>query len=63
MTTITVDPDGRVTLPDELKEKAGISPGAEVEVRWQNGHLEIEPPARKVRLERRGMVMVAVPED
>lgn len=52
-----------MALPTELKEKAGITPGAELEVRWHDGHLEIEPPIRKVRLERKGMVMVAIPEE
>jgi hypothetical protein len=34
-----------------------------LEVRWRDGRIEIEPAPIPVRLERRGRLLVAVPED
>ena len=33
-----------------------------LEVRWQDGRIEIEPAAAAVKLVRRGRLLVAVPE-
>ena len=62
----TIDEAGRVVLPEELREAAGLSPGMEVEVRLSDGRIEIEPettgetlPVKLVR--RPGGLLVAVP--
>jgi AbrB family looped-hinge helix DNA binding protein len=38
-----VDSKGRVVLPQELRDRLGISPGTEVEVREEDGRAVIEP--------------------
>ena len=57
----TVDPDGRVMLPEELRAEAGICPGMELDARWEDGRIELAPLEAAVRLERRGGLVVAVP--
>ena len=59
--TTTIDPAGRLVLPKALREKAGIVPGMRLEIRWRDGRIEIEPPPREIRIERRGRVLVAEP--
>jgi AbrB family looped-hinge helix DNA binding protein len=58
----TIDPEGRLVIPEEIRRLAGLRPGTEVEVRWRDGLVEIEPDVLPVRLERRGRLLVAVPE-
>ena len=38
-----VDSKGRIVLPQELRDRLGISPGTEVEVREEDGRAVIEP--------------------
>lgn len=38
-----VDSKGRVTVPKELRERFGLDPGTEVEVREEEGRVVIEP--------------------
>lgn len=38
-----VDSKGRIVLPQELRERLGISPGTEVEVREEDGKAVVEP--------------------
>jgi AbrB family looped-hinge helix DNA binding protein len=40
-----VDSKGRIVLPQELRDRLGISPGTEVEVREEDGRAVIEPEA------------------
>lgn len=58
----TIDAAGRLVIPKELRRRAGIEPGIPLDIRWHNGHIEIEPASAPVRLERRGRFLVAVPE-
>lgn len=39
----TVDSKGRVVLPKEVRERLGITPGTEVEVREEDGKAVVEP--------------------
>ncbi|MUV59423.1 AbrB/MazE/SpoVT family DNA-binding domain-containing protein [Halobacterium sp. CBA1126] len=39
----TVDSKGRIVLPQELRERLGIAPGTEVEVREEDGKAVVEP--------------------
>jgi len=39
----TVDSKGRVVLPQRVRERLGISPGSEVEIREQDGRAIVEP--------------------
>ncbi|MCG1001999.1 MULTISPECIES: AbrB/MazE/SpoVT family DNA-binding domain-containing protein [Halobacterium] len=38
-----VDSKGRIVLPQELRERLGIAPGTEVEVREEDGKAVVEP--------------------
>ena len=40
---VTVDAKGRVVLPQEIRERLGITPGTEVEVRSEDGRAVVEP--------------------
>jgi len=40
---VTVDPDGRIALPEDVREQVSISPGTEVDVREDDGKVIIEP--------------------
>lgn len=39
---VTVDSKGRIVIPREVRERFGLSPGTEVEVREGNGELVVE---------------------
>ena len=51
-----VDSKGRIVLPQEVRERLGITPGTEVEVREEDGKAVVEPeddPERIIeRMER-----------
>lgn len=39
----TVDDKGRIVLPKEVRERLGVTPGTEVEVRAEDGKAVVEP--------------------
>lgn len=53
---VTVDSKGRVVIPQDLRERLGITPGTEVAVREEDGKAVVEPeddPERVIeRMER-----------
>ena len=57
-----MDETGRVIVPSDIVHQAGLEPGAELEVRLRDGVIELLPSTLPVRLERRGHLLVAVPE-
>jgi AbrB family looped-hinge helix DNA binding protein len=59
----TIDPAGRIVVPKPIREAAGLTPGTPLSIRLVQGHVEIEPLAAPVKLERRGHLLVAVPRD
>lgn len=59
--TITMDSAGRVVIPKDIRREAEIEPGMPLEVRVDNGRIEIMPKTLPVRIERRGPLAVAVP--
>lgn len=58
----TIDAAGRIVVPKAIREELGLYGGQEVELSALDGKIEIELPATRVRLERRGKHLVAVPE-
>jgi AbrB family looped-hinge helix DNA binding protein len=56
----TIDAAGRLEIPEEIRRQAGLQPGMPLEVRWHDGHIEIEPALASVRLVRDGPLLVAV---
>ena len=59
----TIDSAGRLVIPKELRRQAGLKPGMPLDVRLRDGLIEIEPTALAVKLERRGRLLVAVPQE
>ena len=57
----TLDAAGRLTVPEEIREQAGLTPGMLLEVRFRDGRIEIEPATMEVDLVRKGRFLVAVP--
>lgn len=49
-------------IPKEIRREARLAPGAPLEIRWHDGRIEIEPAPAAVRLQRRGRLLVAVPQ-
>ncbi|HVS00605.1 MAG TPA: AbrB/MazE/SpoVT family DNA-binding domain-containing protein [Thermoanaerobaculia bacterium] len=58
---VTMDPKGRLIVPESIRKQAGILPGVPLEIRVREGRIEIEPSPRDVRLVRKGRLIVAVP--
>jgi AbrB family looped-hinge helix DNA binding protein len=58
----TIDAAGRLMIPRAVRRQAGLQPGTVVDVRWQDGHIHVEPLTLPVRLVREGRLLVAVPE-
>ena len=40
---VTVDSKGRIVLPQEVRERLGITPGTEVEIHADDGRAVVEP--------------------
>ncbi len=59
----TIDAAGRVVIPKEIRRQAGLEPGAAVDIRFENGQIEIEPLSVPIRLVQEGQLLVAVPLD
>jgi AbrB family looped-hinge helix DNA binding protein len=55
----TIDRAGRVVIPKAIREAAGLKPGASLKIKYRNGRVEIEPESPKMRLVRKGSVLVA----
>jgi len=59
----TIDAAGRLVIPREIRREAGLEPGTPLDVRWQDGRIEIEPEPLPVKLVRKGRLLVAVPKN
>lgn len=42
MTTLTINPEGRITLPADMRRQLGIKPGDSVSARLENGTIILE---------------------
>ena len=58
----TIDQAGRLVIPKEIRQEAGLRPGMPLEVRCRAGRIEIEPTPLPVKLVRKGRLLVAVPQ-
>lgn len=59
----TMDPSGRLVIPKAIRQKAGIAPGVELEIRCTDGRIELEPAPREIRIVKKGELYVAVPRE
>jgi AbrB family looped-hinge helix DNA binding protein len=57
----TIDGAGRLVIPKEIRQQAGLKAGTELDVRLREGVIEIEPTPIPVKLVRKGHLLVAVP--
>ena len=57
----TIDKAGRVVIPVAIRERAGLVPGAELEISEQDGALRLERVAAGPRLVKVGRRLVARP--
>ncbi len=58
--TVSIDSVGRLVIPKEIREEAGIQPGMPLTVTCREGQIILEPRRRPVRIEKRGRIQVAV---
>lgn len=58
----TIDSAGRIVVPKPLRDQLGLTGGQELEIVARDGRLEVEFPPTALHLERRGPVVVAVPD-
>lgn len=59
----TIDKAGRVVIPKEIREAAGLRPGMALAIRCRDGRVEIEAVLTPIRLVRRGRFLVAVADE
>jgi AbrB family looped-hinge helix DNA binding protein len=57
----TIDEAGRLVIPRDLRQAAGIEPGMALELRVEDGAVVIEPATTPVKMERRGRFVVVRP--
>ena len=53
----TIDRAGRLVIPKEIRELAGLKAGVELNIDYKNGAIFIEPVC-KVKLVRKGSLLV-----
>lgn len=58
----TIDAGGRIVVPKHLRERVGLTAGAQVEIDEADGVITVTAHRPQVRLEDRGGVLVAVTE-
>ena len=56
-----IDRAGRIVVPKALRQALGLKPGQPLEIRADNGRLEIEVASTPMQLKKRGNGLVAVP--
>ncbi len=55
----TIDSAGRVVVPKKIREAVQLDAGSEIELRVENGIIQIEPVAAPVKFKKRGHLVVA----
>ena len=58
----TIDSSGRLVIPSEIRREADLTPGTPLEVRFNDGRIEIEPQPVPVKLVRKGHLLIATAE-
>jgi AbrB family looped-hinge helix DNA binding protein len=59
----TIDSAGRIVVPKALRDALQLKPGQPLEVRANDGRLEIEVASVTMKLVKRGKGLVAVPDE
>lgn len=58
-TRVAIDRVGRLVIPKEIREEAGIEPGMPLTIVCREGRIEIEPERRPIRIVKRGRLQIA----
>jgi AbrB family looped-hinge helix DNA binding protein len=58
--TVSIDRVGRLVIPKEIRDAAGIEPGMPLVVTCREGRIEIEPRRHPVRIVKKGRLQVAM---
>jgi AbrB family looped-hinge helix DNA binding protein len=58
----TIDPAGRLVIPNDIRREAGLRPGMPLDIRLREGRIEIEPAPVPVKLARKGKLLIAIPQ-
>ncbi len=58
----TIDAAGRIVVPKPLRQVLDLKPGQVLEIRVEDGRVEIEIAATPMTLKRRGKSVVAIPQ-
>ncbi|HYH06404.1 MAG TPA: AbrB/MazE/SpoVT family DNA-binding domain-containing protein [Thermoanaerobaculia bacterium] len=58
--TVTIDRVGRLVIPKEIRDEAGIEAGVPLQISCREGQIILEPRRRPIRIEKRGRIQVAV---
>jgi len=56
---ITIDAVGRLVIPKSIREAAGLKAGSPLKIEYRDGRIEIERKSAKVRLVKKGGLLVA----
>jgi AbrB family looped-hinge helix DNA binding protein len=59
--TVTIDRAGRIVIPKAIRDREGLVAGTELNLRVDNGKIELEALYQPARLERRHGMLVFVP--
>jgi AbrB family looped-hinge helix DNA binding protein len=59
----TIDAAGRLVVPKSIRDAMGLQAGREVDIVFTDGRIEIETAPARVHLERKGKVLVVVPDE
>ena len=58
----SIDGVGRVLVPAALRRRAGLEAGVELDARFEDGKLVLEPSPLSVQIQKRGRFYVAQPQ-
>jgi AbrB family looped-hinge helix DNA binding protein len=59
----TIDAAGRIVVPKAIRDVLGLGAGQELEIAARDGRIEVDVPPVEMRLEDRGGLVVAVPDE
>ena len=54
-----IDGFGRVVIPRSLRDRAALTPGTELDVRYEDGRIVLEPAPLSIRIKKVGLFFVA----
>jgi AbrB family looped-hinge helix DNA binding protein len=56
---VSIDRVGRMVIPKEIRDEAGIEPGMSLVISCREGRIEIEPERRPIRIVKKGRLQIA----